>query len=205
MKGVSQIIQVNDIVQQASTLHRRLSDFEQRLPSNLRFTTQNLYLHTNPAEKATFIMLKSWWHECYCNLYRFSLPGFRESVKPTSANAHFIQTCRQQVLKSSLEQSNFWRSIANIRGARLSDPIVIVLVHSNTKTLLAIQKLPESDPLIQDYEMSEISALLASNISSLDWLASRMPRIATVVSCAYICTQRNIITCHSQSYADNAC
>ncbi|KAK4061643.1 transcriptional regulator family: Fungal Specific TF [Trichoderma aggressivum f. europaeum] len=181
MKSVSRMmIQADQMMQQVSNLHTKLSNFEQRLPSNLRFTKQNLYLHTNTSEKATFIMLKSWWRECYCNLYRFSLPGFRESVKVTSANSPFLQTCRQQVLKSSLEQSNFWRSIANIRGARLSDPIVIVLVHSNTKTLLAIQKLSESDHLNQDYGMSEISTPLASNISSLDWLANRMPRIATV-------------------------
>ncbi|KAL7907555.1 hypothetical protein GGI35DRAFT_470160 [Trichoderma velutinum] len=202
MKSVSQIIQVDEMVQQVSTLHMRLSDFEQRLPSNLRFTKQNLYLHTNPAEKATFIMLKSWWHECYCNLYRFSLPGFRESVKLTSANARFIQTCRQQVFKSSLEQSNFWRSIANIRGVQLSDPIVIVLVHSNTKTLLAIQKLPESDPLSQEYGMGEISALLASNISSLDWLASRMPRIATVQQGIRNIIRRNVSHASAESIID---
>ncbi|KAK0760468.1 hypothetical protein N5P37_006662 [Trichoderma harzianum] len=203
MKRVSQMMmQVDEMVQQVSALHAKLSDFEQRLPSNLRFTKQNLYLHTNAAEKATFIMLKSWWHECYCNLYRFSLPGFRESVKLASANAPFIQTCRQQVLKSSLEQSIFWRSIANIRGARLSDPIVIVLVHSNTKTLLAIQKLPEADPLKQDYRMSEIPALLASNISSLDWLASRMPRIATVQQGIRNIIRKNIGHASAESIID---
>lgn len=175
--------QVDDIIHKASSLHNKLSDFEKQLPSNLQFTTRNLYRHTNHAEKATFIMLKSWWHECHCNLYRFSLPGFRESVKPIPANAYFIQSCRQQVLKSALEQSNFWKSLATIRGAWLSDPIVIVLVHSNTKTLLAVQKLPDSDPLKHIDGIGDIPALLASNISSLDWLASRMPRIATVVSC----------------------
>lgn len=183
MKGVSRMDQVDDMIQQASTLHNKLSDFEKQLPTNLQFTTRNLYRHTNRAEKATFIMLKSWWHECLCNLYRFSLPGFRESVKLIPANAYFIRSCRQQVLKSALDQSTFWKSLATIRGAWLSDPIVIVLVHSNTKTLLAVQKLPESDPLKYVDRIGEIPALLASNISSLDWLASRMPRIATVVSC----------------------
>ncbi|KAL2862607.1 fungal specific transcription factor domain-containing protein [Aspergillus lucknowensis] len=182
MKGVSQMDPVDEIMQRVSALHKRLSGFEESLPPHLRFTTRNLYLQANSAQKTTFIMLKSWWHECLCNLYRFSLPGFRESIQLTAPNASVIQSYRQQTFQSALEQSNFWRSVANM-GDTLRDPVVIVLVHSNIKTLLAIRKLQEPDIRSQDTlhgETSKIAALLESNVSSLDWLASRIPRIAKV-------------------------
>lgn len=184
MKLVPRIDQLDEMTRQVSTLHKRLSDFEQRLPSNLRFANRNLYLHANSSQKITFIVLKSWWHECHCNLYRFSLPGFRESIDVTPENVSFIEACRRQVLQSAFAQSNFWRSITNMRDVFVSDQIMVVLVHSNTKTMIALRKLKELNDL--DYGAtsgsSDISSLLAANISFLDGLADRVPRIAAVVS-----------------------
>ncbi|CZR53658.1 uncharacterized protein PAC_03538 [Phialocephala subalpina] len=180
MKGVSQDSKVGNIIQQVSALRQKLSNFEQRLPSNLRFVNRNLYLHANSAQKMTFIMLQSWWLECHCDLYRFSLPGFRESVDLTSENAYFVGQCQQQALQSGLAQSNFWRSVVNMGHKLISDPTIVVLVHSNTRTLLACQKLRDQDGWLTNSTpggTNDISTLLASNVSLLDELAKRMPRV----------------------------
>lgn len=185
MKGVCHIVHMGDIQQQVSTLHKKLSDFEQRLPSNLRFNNRNLYLHANAAQKLTFVILKSWWHECHCNLYRFSLPGFRESILFTSENEIFVKACRQEILHSALAQSNFWRSITLTRDILVSDQIMVVLVHSNTKLMLAIRKLKDLDDLdhnTSNFGTTNITVLLEANVSFLDGLANKVPRIAEVVS-----------------------
>jgi hypothetical protein len=187
MKGLSQAVEVPEIIQQVFTLRQKLADFEQRLPSNLKFVSRNLYLHTSNAQRITFIMLQSWWYECHCNLYRFSLPGFRESIDLSSQNATFAHHCQQQVLESAISQSTFWRSIANMDHVLVSDPHILVLVHSNTKTLLAGRKLQAQLTSGQDHvfpHATEISELLTSNVSFLDELAKRVPWVAAGVSSA---------------------
>jgi hypothetical protein len=145
MKGLSRDSEVGKIIQQVFALRQKLSDFEQRLPKNLRFVNRNLYLHANSAQKTTFIMLQSWWLKYHCYLYCFSLPGFCESVDSTSQNAHFERQCKQQALHSALSQSRFRRMIINMGYRLISDPTIVVLVHSNTRTLLACQKLKDQD------------------------------------------------------------
>ena len=182
---MSEDVEVQVIIQQVFALRQQLSDFEQRLPSNLKFVSRNLYLHANTSQRITFIMLQSWWYECHCNLYRFSLPGFRESIDLTSQNAAFAHHCRQQVLESALAQSSFWQSIAKMGHILVSDPNIVVLVYSNTKTLLAARKLRgilTSEQCNSSLDKSEISTLLASNVSFLDELAKRFPRVAAAVS-----------------------
>jgi hypothetical protein len=186
MKSFSYDSEVGKIIQQLYTLRQKLSSFEQRLPSNLRFITRNLYLHTNKAQKATFIMLQSWWLECHCDLYRFSLPGFRESADLTSQNAHFVAQCQQLALQSGLAQSNFWRSTVDMGTRLISDPTIVVVVHSNTRTLLACRGLEgrggwETNDATPG-GTNDISTLLTLNVSLLDELAKRMPRIAAAVS-----------------------
>lgn len=186
MKGLSRDSEVGKIIQQVFALRQKLSDFEQRLPSNLRFVNRNLYLQANNAQKMTFIMLQSWWLECHCDLYRFSLPGFRESVDLTSQNSHFVGECQQQALQSALAQSKFWQSIISMGCKVISDPTIVVLVHSNTRTLLACQKLKRDHDGCESNSTTggtnDISTLLASNVSLLDELAKLMPRVAVAVS-----------------------
>lgn len=67
----------------------------------------------------------------------------------------------------------------------ISDPTILVLVHSNTRTLLACQKLRDQDRWEANSALggiNNISTLLASNVLLLDELGKRMPRIAVAVS-----------------------
>lgn len=185
MSRLSQDAEVGTVIPQVFALRQKLSDLEHRLPSNLKFVNRNLYLHANSAQKMTFIMLQSWWHECNSILHRFTLSGFRESVDLTSQNANFVKQCQQQVLQSALAQSNFWRSITNIGHILLSDPTIMVLVHSNTRTLLACRKLRDPDGREENSHpggTNDIATLLSSNVSFLDELAKRIPKVALAVS-----------------------
>lgn len=194
MKSLSRDSEVGKIVQQVFALRQKLSNFEQKLPSNLRFVNRNLYLHSNNAQKMTFIMLQSWWLECHYDLYRFSLPGFRESVDLTPQNSHFVGECQQQALRSALAQSKFWQSIISMGHMLISDPTIVVLVHSNTRTLIACRKLSDQNGWEGNSTpggANVISTLLASNVSFLDELAKRVPRVALAVST----NLQNILPC----------
>ena len=71
-------------------------------------------------------------------------------------------------------------------GHRLvSDPTIMVLVHSNTKTLLACRKLrgPDTREVNSHSEgTNDIGILLSSNVTFLDELAKRIPKVALAVS-----------------------
>lgn len=185
MSRLSQDAEVKEIIPQVFALRQKLSDFENRLPSNLKFVSRNLYLHANSAQKMTFILLQSWWQECNSIVHRFTLPGFRESVDLASLNANFVEQCQRLVLQSALAQSNFWRSITNMGHRLPSDPTIMVLVNSNTRTLLACRKLRDPDEWEENShpgETNDIATLLSSNISILDELAKRIPKVALAVS-----------------------
>ena len=182
MRDLSQL-DVESIGERVSFLHQQLSQFEQKLPSNLKFTDRNLYLQPSAAQRITFIMLKSWWHECHYDLYRFSLPGFRESINENPSNVAFFRYCQQQVIKSAVIQSRFWQLVASTKHILVSDPTVVVLVHSNTKVLLASRDLdPRDNPEDILEQIRHIPELLESNVSFLDELAKRLPRVAIIVS-----------------------
>ncbi len=144
MRRLSTETDGEDIIRKVTGLRKRLSDFEQRLPSNLKFVPRNLYLHSNASQKITFVMLQSWWHECHCNLFRFTLPGFRESVNLSSHSSRFVQECHDQVLASAVAQSNLWKLVGNMGNIPMCDTNIVVLVHSNTRTMLAIRRLTEA-------------------------------------------------------------
>jgi hypothetical protein len=199
MRDLSRNTAAEKVMQQVSALRQKLSAFEQRLPSNLRFVSRNLYLHPNNAQKITFIILQSWWHECHCDLYRFSLLGFRESVDLSSETPSFMKQCQQQVLQSALAQSNLWRSISHMGYLLASDPTIVVLVHSNTRTLLSARRTQDLDRWKEGSipgESTNISALLASNVSFLDEFAKKMPRVANIVSDEYATCTPSTITLH---------
>lgn len=184
MKGISHAANVGEIIAQVSDLEQKLSEFEQKLPPNLKFVDRNLYNHVSTSERITFIMIRSWWYECHCNLYRFSFPGFRESKDVSSQNEAFAQQCRKQLIHWAVAQSTFWRSVAQMDHVFVSDPHVVVLVYSNTKVLLAARKF---QGLIMNegrsgLEVDEVTKLLTSNVSFMDKLAQKLPWVAAAVS-----------------------
>ena len=185
MKGVSQAPDVGNIMQQVFCLEQKLSDFEQKLPPNLKFVDRNLYNHVSTSERITFIMIQSWWYECHCNLYRFSLPGFRESRDLSSQTEGFARHCQHQLAHYAIAQSTFWHTVAQMDQILVSDPHVVVLVYSNTKVLLAAGKYSGfmmNERRDQCRDLDEIPTLLASNVSFMDNLAKKLPWVAAAVS-----------------------
>ena len=186
MRDLRQEQAAEPIMHHTSSLHKRLSDFENRLPRNLRFTDRNLYLQPTTAQKITFIMLWSWWNECHYDLFRFILPGFRESVDATVLDQTFVCYCRKEVVRWAVSQSITWRLFkSSMAHVPVSDPLIAILVHSNAKVLLACRTLVNLSELLEDSNInsiSELSSLLDSNVSLLDDLAARIPRVAIIVS-----------------------
>lgn len=184
MKGLSHAANVDEIIAQVLDLEQKLSDFEQKLPPNLKFVDRNLYNHASTSERITFIMIQSWWYECHCNLYRFSIPGFRESKYLSSQNEAFALRCRRQLVHWAIAQSSFWRSVAQMEQIFVSDPHVVVLVYSNTKVLLAARKFQDliMDEGKRDLDVDEVTTLLTSNVSFMDKLAKKVPWVSAAVS-----------------------
>jgi hypothetical protein len=191
MKGVSRASHVKEVIEQVGAIQHRLLMFEQCLPSHLKLTFQNVYFHPGKSSKITFIMLLSWWFECHCDLYRFVLPGFRESVDFSAQDANFVKDCYKKVLEAASAQSDLWKSVMQMGYVLISDPLTAVLVHSNTMTLLAAQKAIAANHneqcTVQTLELmattsARFASMVASNLSFLDELAKRLPKVAAAVS-----------------------
>lgn len=176
MKGLSRSQEVEEIRDRVASLRQRLTNFEDCLPSSLKFIDRNVYLQVNSAQRAAFISLKSWWHECHYDIYRFSLDGFRESVSASPQNALFLRDCQQQALQWTLTQAVFWKKIGQRADKPLVDPTMVALVHSNTRVLLACQKIGLTS------STDTIPALLESNVAFLNQYAARIPWAAAAVS-----------------------
>lgn len=62
-------------------------------------------------------MLHVWWNLCYCDLYRFTIPGFHEALPDEILNnlpAEFLKHCHEHCLKHAVDVANIFESILKL-------------------------------------------------------------------------------------------
>lgn len=65
------------------------------------FSAKNLSLRAYSPSLPRFVLLHVWWHQCHCDLYRFLIPGFRESISRallSRVSLELSQHCQSQCL-----------------------------------------------------------------------------------------------------------
>lgn len=98
-------------------LRDQLLQARSNLPDELQPTKQNLLFRATTSSFTTFVMLHAHWHQILCDLYRFLVPGRRESVTTeafTATPPAFAAHCQQQCLVTAREAIDFFAQIHDL-------------------------------------------------------------------------------------------
>jgi hypothetical protein len=98
-------------------LASEVQHFSTTLPLTYVLNERNFFLRAYAPERTTYIMLHVWWNLCYCDLYRFTIPGFHEALPDevlSSLPIDFLKHCRESCLKHAVDVSNIFESILKL-------------------------------------------------------------------------------------------
>jgi hypothetical protein len=98
-------------------LFAEVEAFGSRIPQTYLWNERNLFLRIYTPEKTTFVMLHIWWHICYCDLYRFAIPGFHEALPDevlSSLPSDYLKACQERCLEHAIIISDMINSVKSI-------------------------------------------------------------------------------------------
>ncbi|KAK0111361.1 hypothetical protein ONS95_001723 [Cadophora gregata] len=99
------------------SLASEVQHFSTALPPTYALNERNFFLRAYTPERTTYIMLHVWWNLCYCDLYRFTIPGFHEALPDeilSGLTSNFLKDCRERCLKHAVDVANIFESILRL-------------------------------------------------------------------------------------------
>lgn len=97
------------------------------------------------ADAHSFFLIRTIWLQCHCDLYRFFIPGIRESVgSAVTANtpAEYVDFCVEACLSSALELCDFWSEMLMLWAAdAIEETMVDVSIYQVTQVLHSLHHL----------------------------------------------------------------
>jgi hypothetical protein len=126
-------------------LQAELDRFEQRLPTELKLSTDRLILMAHSTESTKYIGLHMHWMQCHCDLYRFCVPGLRESVSKealTVTPPDFVDYCQRACLDMALRLCDFWTEIGRLEpGDAFGDGFLAISIYQVAQICRHLQDL----------------------------------------------------------------
>jgi Fungal specific transcription factor domain len=106
-----------------------LDDYAASLPASFHFSEKNLHLRAYSPRLCPFVLIHIWWRQCYCDLFKFTIPGLRVALAPESLarlNPDFVAYCRWQCFENARALADAFRSLIALRRTL---PIMDTQVH----------------------------------------------------------------------------
>lgn len=92
-------------------LETELGAFAESLPADIQLNTDRLDIMARSRDFSGYIRLYTVWLQCYCDLYRFLVPGLRESVSQEAMHAtpqDYVSYCQHNVLARAVQLCSMW-------------------------------------------------------------------------------------------------
>ncbi|KAL4821860.1 hypothetical protein BDW67DRAFT_149706 [Aspergillus spinulosporus] len=120
-------------------LQAELNTFEGRLPVELKLTPQRLVIMGHSREAATYSGLHALWMMCHCDLYRFCVPGIRESVSKDAlarTPPNFLEYCQQACFSMAVRLCGLWSELYHLESSEyFGDEFLAVSIYQVTQIL----------------------------------------------------------------------
>lgn len=94
-----------------TALEAELNAFSKSLPADIQLTEQRLPLMARSRDSSGYLRLHTVWFQCYCDLYRFLVPGLRESVSAEAMQntpMEYVTYCQHSVLTIIFQLCRMW-------------------------------------------------------------------------------------------------
>ncbi|CAL5873992.1 uncharacterized protein PFLUO_LOCUS8277 [Penicillium psychrofluorescens] len=166
-------------------LQRELQTLQDRLPEDLRLSPSQLLLKTHSPDRDGYILLHTLWFQCHCDLYRFLIPGIRESVSEAAMCAtppELIDTYQRACLSNAIQLCDLWSTThANLRNLgeeTVDDLFLPVSIYQVAQILHHLHHL--LPPFPDRHSLDRLGVQLGDALE-MAWSMPNLP--AHVVSC----------------------
>lgn len=165
---------LSEYLSKLQALEYELEVLQLSLPPGSTFTAKNVFLRSYTPECTMFVMFHVWWHQCHCDLYRFTIPGFREAL-PMDELEHlppaFSSHCRKKCLEHALGGSKVIASVVNLgKDILITDPSLAICSFHSARILFRL-----GQPDLENLPASELVANLTVCSKILDVQADIYP------------------------------
>jgi hypothetical protein len=130
-------------------LQNELDTFYQGLPQDLALTKDQLLLMAHSSDACAYIILHVMWYQSHLDLYRFLVPGIRESVSRDAFErtpTEYIDFCQSVCIAFSAKLCKLWSQIAGIEGREsIRNMIFANSVYQVTQIVHQLYHLAESE------------------------------------------------------------
>ncbi|KEF59269.1 uncharacterized protein A1O9_04113 [Exophiala aquamarina CBS 119918] len=165
---------LSDYLPKLQTLEHELEALRLSLPLGSIFTTKNVFLRAYTPERTMFVMFHVWWHQCHCDLYRFTIPGFREALPADELEALpkvFSSYCRKKCLEHALGVSKVISCVIELgEDIFITDPSIAICSFHSARILFHL-----GQPELENLPASELLANLTTCSKILDLQAGIYP------------------------------
>ncbi|KZL64658.1 nitrate assimilation regulatory protein [Colletotrichum tofieldiae] len=109
------------------------------LPPQFTFDKKNLFLRAYTPQRTPYVMFHTWWHQCQCDMYRFTIPGFREGLpveELQSLPLDFVAYCRDKCLEHALAVANIMVTVIEMgKDIFITDPALVMCTFHSARVI----------------------------------------------------------------------
>lgn len=144
---------------------RELQNFKASLPQTYHFTGKTLQLRAYSQVCTGFIMLHTFWHQSFCDLYRFTLPNFRESFSTAAIQAapiDFITWCQNRCVEAAFALSRLFKTVLSVEADDdyiVTDAVIAICAYHCARILVTAPQI--GTEITGQGKMETLSALQA--------------------------------------------
>ncbi|KAL4932195.1 Zn(II)2Cys6 transcription factor [Aspergillus undulatus] len=130
-------------------LQFELNDFEHNLPTELKLSLSRLMVVSHSREASACVGLHALWMLCHCDLYRFCIPGIRESAVDFVLNKSppdFMEYCQQKCLAMAIRLCRLWSDVYYLESSEyIGDEFLAVSIYQVVQILHHLPHLVPKD------------------------------------------------------------
>ncbi|RMZ77315.1 hypothetical protein DV737_g4446, partial [Chaetothyriales sp. CBS 132003] len=96
-----------------------LNDLHASLPASFQFSEKNLHLRAYSVRLCPYSLIHIWWHQCWCDLTRITMPGLQEGLpqdKIDRLDPRFVDYCRWQCYDNARAMSDIFRMYVALKS-----------------------------------------------------------------------------------------
>ncbi|KAF5572188.1 transcriptional regulatory [Fusarium pseudoanthophilum] len=159
------------------SIENELRQFSASLPARYHWDPAAFSLRAFSPSRTPYLMLHAWWHQTHCDLFRFTIPGFREGL-PTAEilqlSPEYTSACREKCLYHAISVSKILEVPKSIGGSELiSDPSIAMCAFHSARIISRLGQYP-----MGDMPQTELVARLTACAEALEEQAIILPTTA---------------------------
>ncbi|KAF5681279.1 transcriptional regulatory [Fusarium heterosporum] len=171
---------IEECLVDVESIENELRQFSDLLPARYHLNPTAFSLRAFSPSRTPFIMLHAWWHQIHCDLFRFTIPGFREGLPASEIlqmSPEFTASCREKCLFHAVSVSKVLEIPKAVGGSELiSDSSMAMCAFHSARIISRLGQYP-----MGEMPQSGLVARLTACAEALEDQAALLPTTAILL------------------------